>query len=369
MPEEENIQEPNQDNGLSEQVLRDFMDSLVPPEPVRGRVTRRNALSLLTDSDDVVRNNDVTVGNGLISQIRAAEPFIPVEDSIRPPSYQFVPRWQTLADDPYTYSKVKEVITDPKKKVKLFDGTFCFYEDCVDVFKLGYFKKTDDRIIKDYFENIYIAKDPDLVAKYYGSIMGVVTEITTKGEFVVGGYTILHTSSRIYTSSNEHITPEMENSVSRFVIDPKIITNSTFNYYYKEDLNTGDFYHKSYNNSKDLKPRVTTQYRKCKRAKSFKKYVQDKPNTYIKMLGKKYTFGYEIETASGYLPPRLDQTIFYDAVHDGSLRNSEGNVIGGEYVTDVLWGDLGLLQLRLLCNELSKRCTINKTCGELIATF
>lgn len=367
MPEEENIQEPNQDTGLSEQaeqVLSDFMDSLVPPEPVRGRVTRRNPSVGLTFSG--------TVGDGLVSQIRAAEPFMQVwQDSIRPASLAtsggVSGRFATIDsdDNPYLYTK-KEVIIDPKKKVKLFDGTFCFYEDCVDVFKISYFKKTDDRIVKDYFGDIYIAKDPDLVAKYYGSIMGVVTEITTKGEFVVGGYSISYTSSSIYSNSKEHITSEMKYTVSRFVIDPKIVTNSTFNYYYKEDLNTGDFYHKSFNNSKDLKPRTTTQYRKCKRTKSFKKYVQDKPNTYIKMLGKKYTFGYEIETASGYLPPRLDQTIFYDAVHDGSLRNAEGNVIGGEYVTDVLWGDLGLLQLRLLCNELSKRCTINKTCGNHI---
>lgn len=34
-----------------------------------------------------------------------------------------------------------------------------------------------------------------------------------------------------------------------------------------------------------------------------------------------------------------------------------------EYVTDVLWGDKGLQQTRLLCNELSKRCFINKLCG------
>lgn len=379
MPEEENIQEPSQDPSLTEQDIHDFMEELHIPPP-RSRVITRNPMhGLLTDANRLP-NTNVAAGDGFMQQIRAAEPFLSIDDTIRAAADSVAPRWMISGgagsrtvmldpeDNPYLNTG-KECITDPKKKVKLFDGTFCFYEDCIDVYKLGYFKKSDDRIVKDYFGDIYIAKDPDLVAKYYGSIMGVVTEITTKGEFVIGGYSILHTSSRIYTNSNEHITSEMENSVSRFVIDPKIVTNSTFNYYYKEDLNTGDFYHKSFNNSKDLKPRTTTQYRKCKRTKSFKKYVQDKPNTYIKMLGKKYTFGYEIETASGYLPPRLDQTIFYDAVHDGSLRNAEGNVIGGEYVTDVLWGDLGLLQLRLLCNELSKRCTINKTCGEMIATF
>lgn len=35
----------------------------------------------------------------------------------------------------------------------------------------------------------------------------------------------------------------------------------------------------------------------------------------------------------------------------------------GEYVTGVLIGDSGFLQLKRLCNELSKRCTVNHRCG------
>jgi hypothetical protein len=288
-----------------------------------------------------------------------------LEDTIRS-----VERSMPINQDIYLWPDKPEIkeVDEPNKKIKLHDGTFGLKKNCVFVEKIGWFKDTDDRIIKDFYTGLSISNSVELVPKYYGSITAVITDITNKGEFIIGGYSLYHTmSSRIFTHNKAHETPLINDTVGKFVVDTKLLNNTTFNYFFRENFNDGNFYHKdTISNPKDLVPSIKTVYRKHKRTHTFKGYVKDKPNTYIKMLGKKYTFGYEIETASGFLPARLDRTIFYDAVHDGSLRNAEGNVIGGEYVTDVLWGDLGLLQLKQLCNELSKRCTIDKKCGNHI---
>jgi hypothetical protein len=52
------------------------------------------------------------------------------------------------------------------------------------------------------------------------------------------------------------------------------------------------------------------------------------------------------------------------SVYDGSIRDDNGNKhVGGEYVTGVLRGDNGLRHLYKIVLEISKRCSINKTCS------
>jgi hypothetical protein len=52
-----------------------------------------------------------------------------------------------------------------------------------------------------------------------------------------------------------------------------------------------------------------------------------------------------------------------DATYDGSLKDSDGKLYGGEYVTGVLIGDAGLKNLFKCVKEISKRCQIDKRCG------
>jgi len=78
---------------------------------------------------------------------------------------------------------------------------------------------------------------------------------------------------------------------------------------------------------------------------------------------KGYTFGIEIETTSGIVPLHLYKDLNMSAVFDGSIRDKNGKKVGKEYVTGVLQGDQGFLQLQKICNQLAKRTTVNKTCG------
>jgi hypothetical protein len=69
-----------------------------------------------------------------------------------------------------------------------------------------------------------------------------------------------------------------------------------------------------------------------------------------------YTFGVEIETSSGIIPAYVLKTLNVESMRDGSIDS-------GEYVTGVLKGDAGLVQLNKLMYEISKRCSVNRKCG------
>jgi hypothetical protein len=81
--------------------------------------------------------------------------------------------------------------------------------------------------------------------------------------------------------------------------------------------------------------------------------------------GLDYTFGIEIETISGKIPDwqYKHNSLNLDAVHDGSLRDEDGNVYGGEYVTGVLKGDAGLANLYRCVKTIHEYCSITKQCG------
>lgn len=93
------------------------------------------------------------------------------------------------------------------------------------------------------------------------------------------------------------------------------------------------------------------------------KWGTDSP-THIELEGLKPTLGFEIETIKGSLEPEVYNELNLEAVHDGSLRGPNGeDPTGGEYVTGVLHGDMGLKHLYKICNVLNKSCDIDKRCG------
>lgn len=296
--------------------------------------------------------------------IPAPPPLIPdwVEDAIRDPSFDETDEeLERMLEDEEEYHSSEPEFNDDDL-VKLYEnGEKIKYKDAVYVQHFGFFKKDDPRVFKDKFYcdlNLIIDEKLSLLA--YAQIYAIYEEIDAKGNLINPSYTVAveYSSNYIQVNNPNHKLSEFS------WLDDKFVDNNVFKYYYVESVNTGNFYHKDDPVSKDILIKQNDiLYRKHKCVKSFKNLVANKPMTYIKMLGKKYTWGVEIETSSGYLPKHLDKKLVYDAVHDGSLRDENGNVFGGEYVTSVLYGDLGLQQLKMLCNELSKRCMINKRCG------
>lgn len=72
--------------------------------------------------------------------------------------------------------------------------------------------------------------------------------------------------------------------------------------------------------------------------------------------GLQYTFGIELETSSGFIPNFLAYKYNMKCLRDGSIT-------GGEYVTGVLKGDSGILQLSQITKLLNKHCKVDHKCG------
>lgn len=87
--------------------------------------------------------------------------------------------------------------------------------------------------------------------------------------------------------------------------------------------------------------------------------------TFVGTGGLDYTFGVEIETCSGYMPTAIYNLygLNLSATKDGSLRDDDGVIRGGEYVTGVLVGDSGLENLYRSLKQINNRCFIDKRCG------
>lgn len=78
-----------------------------------------------------------------------------------------------------------------------------------------------------------------------------------------------------------------------------------------------------------------------------------------------YKFGVELETCSGLVPSHVyyQNYLSLKCEKDGSLREPDGTLRGGEYVTGILVGDMGMSQLYHICKELGKRCKVDKKAG------
>lgn len=90
--------------------------------------------------------------------------------------------------------------------------------------------------------------------------------------------------------------------------------------------------------------------------------------TYLITNNMQYTFGVELECATGALPKHLESKYSIMCEKDGSVFSDSNNKTsdtkyGPEYITDVLKGDSGMYMLKELMIDLQKRCTINNTAG------
>lgn len=80
--------------------------------------------------------------------------------------------------------------------------------------------------------------------------------------------------------------------------------------------------------------------------------------SYNSTEGKRYTFGVELETSTGAVPVPVvtSKRLNLNCERDGSVDS-------GEYITGVLQGDAGFIQLHNVLQVLQKRCKIDKKCG------
>jgi hypothetical protein len=135
-----------------------------------------------------------------------------------------------------------------------------------------------------------------------------------------------------------------------------------------EGYRSGNFF-----TSKEAKKKYDTKKAPTRDYNAIRKFKEDDKKHNMKFgmwsptdmitENKGYTFGVEIETASGIVPLHLYNELSLQAVYDGSIRDKNGNKVGKEYVTGVLQGDKGFMHLQKICNQLAKRTTVNRTCG------
>ena len=199
--------------------------------------------------------------------------------------------------------------------------------------------------------------DPNIVTDYFESDRYIIKFNATP---VIENYPIIDSEIK-YTHDHDQafrLGYIRIQSNKPYLGKPSLLANATFNKFYAEDYYTGVFKLKS-----EIEPFV-----KQMRVDGIKFNApsdnNNLPTTYHNTYGKRYSFGLEIETISGLVPAHVLAPLNCSSVHDGSLRDTENNhPYGKEYVTDVLMGDRGLLKLKKLCNELTKRCLVNHQCG------
>jgi hypothetical protein len=85
--------------------------------------------------------------------------------------------------------------------------------------------------------------------------------------------------------------------------------------------------------------------------------------TYTITNGLKYTFGVELELYRTSNIIRKHDLINVKEVYDGSIRDERNNKTGKEYVTGVLTGDDGIMNLQHLVSRLAETGYVNKTCS------
>lgn len=204
-------------------------------------------------------------------------------------------------------------------------------EDAVFINGIGFFNKNDKRLVKDFrSEKYYLIIDPKYDRYYYK----VFTKISSTGELI---FKDNYTSNRASQYEVVNALPEVYNLNSgyKFYVTEELIQNPIFKEKYVENINEGYFAEKTSLSSKDYQNFVVKNPRKMYRKRKgslgdFEDSIKNIPNTYQNTLGKRYPFGIEIETISGYLPTYLDKNLYYSAVHDGSLRDPDTSEVYGK---------------------------------------
>lgn len=215
----------------------------------------------------------------------------------------------------------------------------------------AYLLRDNINLVRDCFSYEYIYKKNQSTATLFVGIEEIDNRLifTDKKYFKYNREEKIHDFVTVIT---------IKTGKSIYVLN-KLTNKSLFKKYYKERLEDNVFVDINTELPKYIVPK------KLGGPKYSKQYeFLNIPLTYKKLFNKKYSFGFELESISGYLPYHLTEQFPYAAVYDGSLKHKDDErAYGLEYVTNVLKGDYGLKTLKFLCIELSKRCIVNNQCS------
>lgn len=253
------------------------------------------------------------------------------------------------------FESINKLNTKDEFKITASDGKEYLKKECV---------YTDDGI--HHFSNVIIFKQKlyhketkKLTLCYIsGELIETKRSLKIAGDLVIKDDVIVsHKLFNIKETYNVIEVRDKNNSIIIMPYDDNFIKKEGIYESYKN----GVFYVSEKLAKEKAVQKVWTSFRN-----STSKY--NNCSNYI-LESKPYTFGVEIETSKGYVPPRIRNKFNWDCTRDMSInaipnstnRSTAGS--GGEYVTGVLYGDKGIIELSKILNELNKRCEINNTCG------
>jgi hypothetical protein len=203
-------------------------------------------------------------------------------------------------------------------------------------------------IILDYFNNkpqILYKPASSNIGKGYSKFKSIKSDIFQKSS-IFPDYMDCYTAEGI----------KIRRLSDRFGYNYEEVTNEFVAHYdLQECLEDGYFYPKDMSMGK---------YNGYEEFSNVNNISGSKSSSFIGTEGLKYTFGVEIEMQKCFIPYYLRNELNICCVRDGSINNKQGDRNGGpEFVTGVLHGDSGLVHLNKICNEITKRGILDKSCG------
>lgn len=237
--------------------------------------------------------------------------------------------------------------------IKIEDSVYInskFYLKNIDSFNIDgiWYTKDDERLIKDYEGNLSVKDKCNRIAILENDELKLIF-LNKKSKSKHNYKNYEHTTFYVTDEKNYMFTINDVNVLKYFIDND-----------YHEQYGTNNFVL----NVKNPNNRLYSDYHSFKLSKKIKNVIQDDfengtdSNNFLITEGLKYTFGVEMETNKGMLNPIITEykKLNLSCVRDGSVR-------GGEYVTGVLKGTHGFMQLNKICADLSKRCSVDKSCG------
>ncbi len=260
--------------------------------------------------------------------------------------------------DIYTgFYKTEEKKHEDDDFVSLKNGGKDLHKNCVCI-NGHFYRKNDNDIVLDYFNpmNHILKSSSNIVYSKF------------KNDGTVDETVLAFYRNPNYDKPNVLPIVRLYDEKNLYLVDYNQIPKE----FYNECFRDLSFYHvklkRKVVSKKELKIKARKSYNIYKPSHNKSNLTKDYlmgviSPSFIKTEGKRYTFGIELETISGIVPNYIDETLNYQSIRDGSLKNEDGEEYGYEYVTGVLIGDTGLLQTKRLCNILTERCIVDIKCG------
>lgn len=223
-------------------------------------------------------------------------------------------------------------------KVVTARGEIKYEDECVLVGH-KYFRKDDPELVFDYATgSLGIKSNMHSVAVGY-------TEDLTGKKIINWGFTSSYDVIPCHSNENGNFSALSIDVAKEMGLHEGILSGR---FYCEESLR-----HDRYSEYRRFN--AIRSNKNCKTVAEKIKYGIYSP-TFLINENKRYTFGLELETTKGLIPSWLDKDLNVQCVRDGSVD-------AGEYVTGILVGDAGFMQAQKLCNEASRRCSIDASCG------